>query len=90
MPRIIPIRDLRDTTKISEMCDESKEPIFITKNGYGNMVIMSISAYEEQLARLDMYTKIMEGMAQADRGELVDGETALLELKKKYADGMFL
>ena len=47
---------------------------------------MSISAYEEQLARLDMYTKIMEGMAQADRGELVDGETALLELKKKYAD----
>ena len=33
MPKIIPIRDLRDTAKVSEMCNESREPIFITKNG---------------------------------------------------------
>lgn len=36
MPKIIPIRDLRDTAKMSEMCSESREPIFITKNGYGD------------------------------------------------------
>ena len=42
MPRIIPIRDLRDTTKLSEMCNASNEPIFVTKNGYGDMVIMSM------------------------------------------------
>lgn len=35
MPRIIPIRDLKNTTRISQMCKESKEPIFVTKNGYG-------------------------------------------------------
>ena len=83
MPRIIPIRDLRDTTKISEMCNTSNEPIFVTKNGYGDMVIMSISVYEQELARADMYAKIMEGKAQADNGELVEGKTALTDIKRK-------
>ena len=40
MPTIIPIRDMRDTSKISEMCHATDEPIFVTKNGYGDMVIM--------------------------------------------------
>ena len=48
MPRIIPIRDLKDTAKISEMVHESDEPIFVTKNGYGDMAIMSMKAYEEK------------------------------------------
>ncbi len=85
MPKIIPIRDLRDTTKISEMCNTSNEPIFVTKNGYGDMVVMSISVYEQELARADMYAKIMEGKVQADNGELVEGKTALSELRMKYA-----
>ena len=85
MPRIIPIRDLRDTTKISEMCNSSSDPIFVTKNGYGDMVVMSMAAYEQQLARLDMYAKIMEGKAQADNGDLIDGPSAMAGLKKKYA-----
>ena len=85
MPRIIPIRDMRDTTKISEMCNATNEPIFITKNGYGDMVVMSMAAYEQQLARVDMYTRIMEGKAQADRGELLDGPAMLAQLRGKYA-----
>jgi hypothetical protein len=85
MPKIIPIRDLRDTTKISEMCNTSNEPIFVTKNGYGDMVVMSISVYEQELARADMYAKIMEGKVQADNGELVEGKTALSELRMKYS-----
>ena len=48
MPNIIPIRDMRDTAKISEMCHSTDEPIFVTKNGYGDMVIMSISTYENE------------------------------------------
>ena len=78
MPRIIPIRDMRDTTKISEMCNATNEPIFITKNGYGDMVVMSMAAYEQQLARV-------EGKAQADRGELLDGPAMLAQLRGKYA-----
>lgn len=82
---IIPIRDMRDTTKISEMCHSTEEPIFVTKNGYGDMVVMSMETYEKQLARVDMYTKIAEGKAQADRGELLDGKEELAKLRNKYA-----
>ena len=85
MPRIIPIRDMRDTTKISEMCNATNEPIFITKNGYGDMVVMSMATYEQQLARVDMYTRIMEGQAQADRGELLDGPAPLAQVRGKDA-----
>ncbi len=86
MPRIIPIRDLKNTAAISKMCSESKEPIYITKNGYGDMVIMSMRTYEEQLARLNMYTKIMEGKSQADNGQLLDGQSTMEKLRKKYVE----
>ena len=46
MPIIIPITDLRNTTKISELCHGKNEPVFITKNGYSDLVIMSMEAYE--------------------------------------------
>ena len=84
MPQIIPIRDLRDTTKISEMSNATDEPIFVTKNGYGDMVVMSMATYEQQLAAVDMYKKIMEGKAQADRGELKDGPSVIEKLRSKY------
>lgn len=84
MPQIIPIRDLRDTTKISEMCNATNEPIFVTKNGYGDMVVMSMAAYEQRLAQAEMYSKIMEGKAQADDGKLIDGSAAMAKLRAKY------
>lgn len=46
MPQIRPITDLRNTTEISEICHTSGEPVFITKNGYGDLVIMSMETYE--------------------------------------------
>ena len=55
MPQIRPITDLRNTTEISELCHARREPLFITKNGYGDLVVMSIEAYEEMIetARTD-------------------------------------
>jgi len=44
---IIPIRDLKDTSAVSKLCHESEEPIYVTKNGYADMVIMSNEAYEK-------------------------------------------
>ena len=44
MPEIIPLRDLKNTNAISQRCHETQEPIFVTKSGYGDMVIMSIKA----------------------------------------------
>ena len=84
MPRIIPIRDLRDTSRLSEMCNESREPIFITKNGYGDMVIMSMAVYEERMAQLEIRDKILAGKAQADAGNLMDGPSALEEIGRRH------
>ena len=42
MPEIRPIKDLRNTNEISQICHDKNEPIFITKNGYGDLVVMSI------------------------------------------------
>ncbi len=46
MAQIIPIKDLKDTAALSARVNSTEEPIFITKNGYGDMVIMSMKVYE--------------------------------------------
>lgn len=84
MPRIIPIRDLKDTAAISRMCSESNEPVYITKNGYGDMVIMSMKAYEEKLYLTDVYTKLEEAEAEIQEGKTVDARQALKALRAKH------
>ncbi len=84
MPRIIPIRDLKDTAAISQMCSESTEPVYITKNGYGDMVIMSMKAYEEKMSLLDVYAKLAEAEEELQDGKTVDARTALKGLRAKY------
>lgn len=58
MPKIIPIRELRDTTTMSELCHSTEEPIFITKNGYGDMVIMSLETFEKNSGMSDFYSGV--------------------------------
>lgn len=52
MPQIIPIKELKNTSEISEMCHDTDEPIYITKNGYGDMVIMSMEVYEQMMRKI--------------------------------------
>ena len=82
--QIVPIRDLRNTNEISERCKSSREPIFVTKNGYGDMVVMSIETYERTLAVADVYRKLMEAEHELARGEGVDGKAAFNALRAKY------
>ena len=82
--QIVPIRDLRNTNEISERCKHSAEPIFITKNGYGDMVIMSMETYERTVAMAEVYRKLMQAEAELDAGKAVDGEMAFTELKARY------
>lgn len=84
MPRIIPIRDLKNTTAISQMCSESPDPVYITKNGYGDMVIMSMKSYEEKMALLDVYAKLAEAEDEISQGKTVDARAALKGLRAKY------
>ena len=86
MPTIKPITDLRNTNEISELCHKQNEPIFITKNGYGDLVIMSMATYEEQLAKLNFYTKLAEGETQTkDRSKLIRADEVFKKLDEKYA-----
>lgn len=82
--QIVPIRDLRDTNVICERCKQSREPIFITKNGYGEMVLMSMETYERTLAMADVYRKLMEAEHELSEGKGVDGKTAFAELRAKF------
>ena len=81
MPRIIPIKDLKNTAAISQMCNESTEPIYIPKNGYGDMVLMSMRAYEEKMQLLDVYAKIAEAEEDIQAGNVVDAREALRTLR---------
>ena len=84
MPQIIPIRDLKNTSEISQMCQKAIEPIYITKNGYGDMVIMSVKMYEEKLLILDVYNKLVAAEAQIAEGKVLDGDTSLKSIREKY------
>ena len=83
MPTILPIRDLRNTSEISEMAHKMQEPIFITKNGYSDLVVMSSELYERfaQINRIDQAiyeaeTEVAEGAAPIS---LNDAKTMLDE-----------
>ncbi len=84
MPKIIPIRDLKNTSEISQMCQASDEPIFVTKNGYGDMVIMSIKLYEEKMFMLDVYQKLRDAEQQLTEGKILEGDTSLKSIREKY------
>ncbi len=82
MPVIRPISDLRNKTpEISKLCHDSGEPIFITKNGESDLVVMSAAAYERDQARLELYALLNaaeEDVRHGDRGISMKSLAALL------------
>lgn len=84
MPQIIPIRDLKNTTEISDLCHNSAEPIYITKNGYGDMVIMSIETYENTMRQLEMYQQILLSEKQIQESKFKDANQSLKEMRERY------
>ncbi|MBP5157551.1 MAG: type II toxin-antitoxin system Phd/YefM family antitoxin [Treponema sp.] len=84
MPQIVPIRDLKNTTAISNMCHENKEPIFVTKNGYGDMVIMSMETYEKNLFLADVYGKLEEAKLDMKNGRCSSVEDAVARIRKSH------
>ena len=84
MPQIIPIKDLKDTSKVSDLCHNTNEPIYITKNGYGDMVIMSMEVYEEISRQCSMYRDIELSEQQIKNGKTKDAKKALESVRKKF------
>ena len=79
----IPIRDLKNTAAVSEMCKKSAEPIYITKNGYEDMVIMSAEVYD-RIRLVSAYEKLMEAEADIEEGRVMEGSASLRKLREKY------
>ena len=87
MPLIIPIKDLRNTTDISNMAHKEQEPIFVTKNGYSDLVVMSSELYDKfaRMNRIDQ--AIFESEQEMLNGaEAADADMVFVELEKKYFD----
>ncbi len=85
MPQIRPITDLRNTNEISDICHAKKEPVFITKNGYGDLVIMSIETYEDMLEERELDAAIGEAEAgYAKDKKLYDAHEALSSLRRRH------
>ena len=83
MPQIRPITDLRNTNEISDICHASREPVFITKNGYGDLVVMSIETYEAMVENTAIDAAISEAEAEFGRdGQLHDAREALASLRR--------
>ena len=84
MPQIIPIKDLKNTSEISDMCHKAEEPIYVTKNGYGDMVIMSMEIFESSMRQISMYRDIEISVGQVESGQVKDARAALRETRAKY------
>ena len=84
IPKIIPIKDLKNTSHISEMCRNSSEPIFVTKNGYSEMVVMSIKTYAEKMGMQAIYDELTVSESQFSEGKSRDAKDACSELRNKY------
>ncbi|SFR88897.1 type II toxin-antitoxin system Phd/YefM family antitoxin [Anaeromicropila populeti] len=83
MPQIIPIKDLKNTADISELVHAAEEPIYITKNGYGDMVIMSVEMYESTMKRLNMYRELELSEREIESGKIKDARQSLGNLREK-------
>ena len=81
---IIPMRDLKDTVKIERHCAEANGPVFITKNGYGRLVVMDIDYYEKTMGKLHEAKLINAGLSDLDNGKTVDGDIVRARMAEKY------
>ena len=85
MPQIRPITDLRNTTEISDICHAKREPVFITKNGYVDLVIMSMEAYEDLIDTASIDAAIGKAESEYARThESHDARAALASLRRKH------
>jgi len=84
MPQIIPIKDLKNASEVSELCRNTQEPIFITKNGYGDMVIMSMETYGRTMFANDVHRKLARGEKSIEADHVLDAFDSLHGLRKKH------
>ncbi len=82
--QIIPMRELKNTVEIERRCLEENGPVFVTKNGYGKLVVMDIDYYEKTMRQVVEAKAIIDGLNDLKQGKVVDGDTAIANIRSKY------
>jgi len=84
MPTIRPSADLRNNyNEISELCHEYLEPVFITKNGTGDLAVMSIETYELLTGKIELYNFIEQGLDQVKNGKVKSMKNAIKSIREE-------
>lgn len=84
MPIIKSSAELRNSySEVSDQCHEYGEPVYITKNGKGDLAVMSIEAYEEMAGRLELYGLVKDGLDDISKGDAVSFDTVIAEINEK-------
>lgn len=88
MPHIRPVSDLRNNfADISRVVHETAEPVFLTKNGYGDMVVMSMEAYEKLKLDILIYEKLKEAALEAKSTDVrYDFDEVSKEMREKLIE----
>ena len=85
MPTIKSSAELRNNyNEISTFCHNYSEPVFITKNGKGDLAVMSIEAYEELTSRFELYSLLKEGLDDAATGNTKPFSEAMSEIRSRH------
>lgn len=82
--QIVPMRDLKDTVRIENLCLETKAPVFVTKNGYGRLVVMDIETFERLMNNAFEAKLINDGLQDLENGNIKNGPEVIKSLKEKY------
>ena len=80
---IMPIRDLKDTVEVEKKCAEANGPVFVTKNGYGRLVVMDIDYYEQTMRKIYEAKQINVGLEDVESDRVIDGNVAMQRMKEK-------
>lgn len=84
MPSIKSSADLRNGyNEISTFCHTYNEPVFITKNGKGDLAVMSIETYERLVGRIELYKLIMDGLDDVRSGDTRPFSEAMADIRAK-------
>ena len=82
--KIIPMRDLKNTVEVERLCAEENGPVFVTKNGYGRLVVMDIDYYEKTMRKMDEAKTILDGLKDVKSENTVEGDTVISNTRNKY------
>lgn len=82
--QIVPMRELKNTVEIERRCAEENGPVFVTKNGYGRLVVMDIEYYERTLQQVVEAQALLQGIKDVQEGKMLDGKQALDAIRRKY------